>query len=40
MESYNILMDKSIDENTKDIILDLAHAYKEIKAIRKMLKLN
>ena len=33
MESYNILMDKSIDENTKDIILDLAHAYKEIKAI-------
>ena len=28
MESYNILMDKSIDENTKDIILDLIHAYK------------
>ena len=33
MESYNILMDKSIDENTKDIILDLARAYKEIKSI-------
>ena len=33
MESYNILMDKSIDEDTKDIILDLVHAYKEIKAI-------
>ena len=33
MESYNILMDKSIDENTKDIILDLIHAYKEIKSV-------
>ena len=33
MESYNTLMDKSIDENTKDIILDLIHAYKEIKSV-------
>ncbi len=33
MESYNILMDKSIDENTKDVILDLARAYKAIKAV-------
>ena len=33
MESYNILMDISIDENTKDIILDLVHAYKEIKGV-------
>ena len=33
IESYNILMDISIDENTKDIILDLVHAYKEIKCI-------
>ena len=33
MESYNILMDVSIDENTKDIILDLVHGYKEVKAI-------
>lgn len=33
-ESYNILMDVSIDENTKDIILDLANAYKEIKGIK------
>lgn len=33
-ESYNILMDVSIDENTKGIILDLANAYKEIKGIK------
>ena len=33
IESYNILMDVSIDEDTKDIILDLVHAYKEIKGI-------
>ena len=26
-------MDVSIDENTKDIILDLVHGYKEIKAV-------
>ena len=33
IESYNILMDVSIDENTKDIILDLIHNYKEIKSV-------
>ena len=33
MESYNILMDMSIDENTKDIILDLVNAYKEVKSV-------
>ena len=33
IESYNILMDVSIDEDTKDIILDVIHAYKEVKAI-------
>ena len=33
IESYNVLMDISIDENTKDIILDLIHNYKEIKKI-------
>ena len=33
MESYNILMDMSIDEDTKDIILDLVHGYKEVKDI-------
>ena len=27
-------MDKSVDENTKDIILDLAHSYKDIKKIK------
>jgi len=33
IESYNVLMDISIDENTKDIILDLIHNYKEIKSV-------
>ncbi len=33
MESYNVLMDISIDERTSEIILDLAHQYKEIKKI-------
>ena len=33
LESYNVLMDRSIDEKTKDIILDLAHSYKDIKKI-------
>lgn len=36
IESYNVLMDISIDENTKDIILDLVHAYKEIKGINEL----
>ena len=33
IESYNVLMDESIDEYTKDLILDLANSYKEIKKI-------
>ena len=33
LESYNVLMDRSVDEKTKDIILDLAHSYKDIKNI-------
>ena len=33
VESYNILMDISIDEKTKDLILDIANSYKEIKKI-------
>ena len=33
LESYNVLMDRSVDEKTKDIILDLAHSYKDIKTI-------
>ena len=36
IESYNILMDVSIDEKTKDIILDLVHAYKEVKGINEL----
>lgn len=31
IESYNVLMDISIDEETKEIIFDLAHNYKEIQ---------
>lgn len=33
MESYNVLMDISIDEKTKEIIMNLAHSYKEIQKI-------
>ncbi len=33
IESYNVLMDISIDEHTTEIILDLAHNYKEIKEV-------
>ena len=36
LESYNILMDISIDEDTKDIILDLIHVYKEVKGINEL----
>ncbi len=33
IESYNILMDISIDTDTEKLILDLAHSYKDIKKI-------
>ena len=33
IESYNILMDISIDENTRNIILDLANCYEDIKEV-------
>lgn len=33
IESYNVLMDISIDENTKNTILELAKKYSEIKSI-------
>lgn len=33
VESYNVLMDISVDDKTKDLILDIAHAYKEIKNV-------
>lgn len=36
IESYNILMDVSIDEYTKNIILDLIHNYNEIKNIENL----
>ena len=31
IESYNVLMDTSIDSNTEKMILDIAHSYKDIK---------
>lgn len=33
LESYNVLMDVSVDEKTKDLILDIIHSYKEIVKI-------
>lgn len=36
IESYNVLMDISIDENTKDTILDLIHTYKDIQKIENL----
>ena len=33
LESYNVLMDISVDDKTKALILDIAHAYKEIKRV-------
>lgn len=34
MESYNVLMDISIDEKTKTYILDIIYSYKEIRKIQ------
>ena len=33
IESYNVLMDISVDDKTKDLILDITHSDKEIKKI-------
>lgn len=33
IESYNVLMDISIDDKTKALILDITHTYKEIKKV-------
>lgn len=33
IESYNVLMDISVDDKTKDLILDIAHSYKEITEV-------
>lgn len=34
MESYNVLMDISVDDKTKDFILTIAHSYPEIKDVQ------
>lgn len=33
VESYNVLMDISVDDKTKNLILDIAHSYQEIKEV-------
>ncbi len=33
IESYNVLMDISVDDKTKDLILDIAHSYPEIRNV-------
>ena len=33
IESYNVLMDISVDDKTKDLILDITHSYAEIKEV-------
>lgn len=33
IESYNVLMDISVDDKTKDLILDIVHAYSDIKGV-------
>lgn len=34
IESYNVLMDISVDDNTKNLILDIANGFKEIQEIK------
>lgn len=34
IESYNVLMDVSVDENTKDLILDIVNSYQDIKEVK------
>ena len=34
VESYNVLMDISVDDNTKNLILDIANGFKEIQEIQ------
>ena len=36
IESYNVLMDIALDAATSDLILDLAHSYKDIKGVGDM----
>lgn len=37
IESYNVLMDISVDDKTKDLILDIVYSYKEIKKIEEII---
>ncbi len=34
MESYNVLMDKSLDEDTKDLILNIVRNYEDVQDIK------
>ena len=34
MESYNVLMDISVDDKTKNLILEIAHTYKDIQDVK------
>lgn len=36
LESYNVLMDISVDDKTKALILDIAHSFKEIQKVNDM----
>lgn len=36
IESYNVLMDISVDDKTKHLILDIAHSYSEIKDVEEI----
>lgn len=36
IESYNVLMDVSVDDDTKDNILNIVHAYKDVKTINEI----
>ena len=37
IESYNVLMDISVDDKTKDLILDIVHSFKEIKKVEEII---
>ena len=36
IESYNVLMDVSVDEKTKDLILDIINSYKDVKKVNSL----
>lgn len=37
IESYNVLMDISVDDKTKNLILDIAHSFQEIKEVEEII---